>query len=428
MSELDDNADSLTLQEELTCLHCWSRCPPDEVLWISEHQELLGDPLLGESAQRRFLPARFTLTGEALDPRGQVCREIACPHCHLPLPRAMLEHQPLLVSIIGTPTCGKSYYLGALTWSLRRMLPKLFGVEFVDVDPAANRMLHIYEEKLFLSQTPDQLIALGALINKTPVYGGGLLSEVNFGQQKVQYAKPFSFVVQPTERHPRAEQRSRLARVCCLYDNAGEHFLPGNDTLSNQSTRHLAMSSLLLFLYDPTQDPRLNDVLRRANPDRQPPPTESAGRQETVLREVAQRIRTQLSLGREAKVDRPLFIAVTKADLWASVLGEFWSEEPWTPIGENGLHAIDIPSILRMSEKTRQLLERFVPELVAAAHSLSTQVYFLPVSATGVRPEWDSEGKGWVRPKDLVPVWVSVPFAHALSHTVSGLLPRLKPT
>ena len=120
MSVLDDNTDSLTLQEELTCLHCWSRCSPDEVLWISEHQELLGDPLLGESAQRRFLPARFTLTGEALDPRGQVCREIACPHCHLPLPRAMLEHPPLLVSIIGTPTCGKSYFLGALTWSLRR--------------------------------------------------------------------------------------------------------------------------------------------------------------------------------------------------------------------------------------------------------------------------------------------------------------------
>ena len=340
----------------------------------------------------------------------------------------MLEHPALLVSIIGTPTCGKSYYLGALTWSLRRMLPKLFGVEFVDVDPAANRLLHVYEEKLFLSETPDQLARLGTLIEKTPEYGGGLLSEVNFGQQKVQYAKPFSFVVQPTERHPRAEQRSRLARVCCLYNNAGEHFLPGRDTLSNQSTRHLAMSSLLLFLYDPTQDPRLNDVLRRANPDRQPPPTEHAGRQETVLREVAQRIRTHLSLGREAKVDRPLFIAVTKADLWASVLGEFWSEEPCIPIGENGLHAIDIPSILRMSEKTRLLLERFVPELVAAAHSLSTQVYFLPVSATGVRPEWDSEGKGWVRPRDLAPVWVSVPFAHALSHTVSGLLPRLKPT
>ena len=45
-------------------------------------------------------------------------------------------------------------------------------------------------------------------------------------------------------------------RALGLYDNAGEHFLPGRDTLGSPVTRHLARSRVLFFLFDPTQDPR----------------------------------------------------------------------------------------------------------------------------------------------------------------------------
>ena len=39
----------------------------------------------------------------------------SCPHCHLSIPRALVETESFLVSILGTPACGKSYYLAALT-------------------------------------------------------------------------------------------------------------------------------------------------------------------------------------------------------------------------------------------------------------------------------------------------------------------------
>ena len=91
---------SIKLLPLVTCPHCWERFPAEEILWISEHVDLLGDRLLGPEQQQRFLPSRFSLDGDAIDPRGMVCRSLACPRCHLPVPRAMLELEPLFVSIL----------------------------------------------------------------------------------------------------------------------------------------------------------------------------------------------------------------------------------------------------------------------------------------------------------------------------------------
>ncbi len=38
----------------------------------------------------------------------------------------MLEMEPLFVSILGAPASGKSYFLTAMTWQLRRTLPTPF--------------------------------------------------------------------------------------------------------------------------------------------------------------------------------------------------------------------------------------------------------------------------------------------------------------
>jgi len=37
----------IKLLSQVTCPHCWDRFLPEQVLWISEHVDLLGDPLLG---------------------------------------------------------------------------------------------------------------------------------------------------------------------------------------------------------------------------------------------------------------------------------------------------------------------------------------------------------------------------------------------
>jgi len=128
----------IDLLRRMTCPHCWKAFAPEEVLWISMHPDLVGDPRLDGPRQdgskplnpksRRFLPSRFTVEGEAIDVRGHVCHDLACPHCHLAVPRAFLEFEPTFVSILGTPGCGKSFYLAALTWEMRSLLPARFKV------------------------------------------------------------------------------------------------------------------------------------------------------------------------------------------------------------------------------------------------------------------------------------------------------------
>ncbi len=68
-------------------------------------------------------------------------RSLACPKCHLPIPRAMLEMESLFISILGAPASGKSYFLTAMTWQLRQILPLNFKIAFTDADPESNRAL-----------------------------------------------------------------------------------------------------------------------------------------------------------------------------------------------------------------------------------------------------------------------------------------------
>ena len=60
-----------------------------------------------------------------------------------------------------------------------------------------------------------------------------------------------------------------LARVLCVYDNAGEHFSPGEESASSPVTQHLARSAAVVFLYDPTQDPRFRAACRGLSEDPQ---------------------------------------------------------------------------------------------------------------------------------------------------------------
>ena len=58
---------AIKLLSHVTCSHCWERFAAEQVLWISEHVDLLGDLLLGPECQPRFLPRRFTIDGNDID-------------------------------------------------------------------------------------------------------------------------------------------------------------------------------------------------------------------------------------------------------------------------------------------------------------------------------------------------------------------------
>jgi hypothetical protein len=416
------NRIAIPLRAEVTCPHCWHVFRPEECLWVSQHPDLMGDPRLGQDHQIRFLPSRFTVEGDAVDARGFACQGLACPRCHLPVPRALLEIQSVFLSILGAPASGKSYFLATMTWLLRQLLPRSFSLSFGDADPASNRSLNEYEERLFLNESQDRLVAL----DKTALEGD-LYDTVLFSGHSVSYPRPFIFSLRPLDDHPNFKAMTSLSRAICLYDNAGEHFLPGQDTASSPVTRHLALSRVLFFLFDPTQDPRFRRACVGKSDDPQMGDRARTSRQETILLEAADRVRRHTGLAQHARHSRPLVVVVTKLDAWRALINGNLSEDPWSTTRHSNLCALDLERVNAVSAELRAILVRLTPELVSAAEGFAEQVVYIPASSLGRAPEVDSEtGLLGIRPGDLRPIWAEVPVLYAMARWMGGIIPYKK--
>ena len=296
------------LLRRVTCPHCWHAFLPEQVLWISRHAELLGDQVLGAGMHGPVSSDTIYRRGQAIDARGMTCHWLACPSCHLPLIRDLLESEPLFLSIIGIPSSGKSCFLAAMTWELRRVLPAKFGIGFADADTVSNRVLSSYEETLFLQGETDEVVA----IRKTELQGE-LYDQIQLGQQVVSLPRPFMFVVRPPSHQASPGKNQGNNRIMCLYDNAGEHFQPGMDSASSPVTQHLAKSRVLMFVYDPTQDMHFRERCRNFSQDPQLSSSRRPQRQETILRKAGLRVRRYASLASTQPLDRPLLVLVAKA-------------------------------------------------------------------------------------------------------------------
>lgn len=416
---------SIPLLVRVTCPHCWSHFPPEQALWIAQHPDLLNDPRLGADHPQRFLPTRFNVDGAALDSRGFPCHGLACPRCHLPVPRALFEMDPTFLSILGAPASGKSYFLAAMTWRLRQLFPKYFCLGFADADPISNHRLQEYEGLQFLNPNQNALVA----IEKTETHGD-LYDTVLYGDQAVHYPRPFLFTLSPLRGHPHFGNPGK-GRAICVYDNAGESFLPGEDTASSPVTRHLAQSRVLFFLFDPTQDPRFREACHGKSRDPQMTPRterltrEKPIRQETILHEAAQRVRRYAGLAQTARHSRPLIVVVTKQDSWQALLGEDRLPRAWMAGSGVAVQGMQIDLVEAISKRVRSLLWQLTPEIVAAAEGFAQQVLYIPVSATGGPPEIDPQtGAMGFRPKNIKPMWVEVPLLYSLSRFLPGLVPH----
>ncbi len=344
------------------------------------------------------------------------------------MPRPLFELEPTFLSILGAPSCGKSYFLAAMTWRLRQVLPKYFRIGFADSDPAANHRLQEYEALQFLNPDQNALVA----IEKTQQHGD-LSDEVLYGDQAVRYPRPFLFTLAPLQGHPHFGAPHK-GRVLCLYDNAGESFLPGEDTATSPVTRHLAQSRVLFFLFDPTQDPRFRQACHGKSADPQMTPRterlkrEAPVRQETILHEAAQRVRRYAGLAQTAKHSRPLIVVVTKQDSWQALLGEERLPRGWKSGTGVAVYGMQLDLVEEVSRRVRALLWRVTPEVVAAAESFAQQVLYVPVSATGCGPEVDTgTGALGFRPKNMRPMWAEVPLLYAFGRWMPGLVPHAVP-
>lgn len=410
------------LLQRCICPHCWTKFAPEDVLWIAAHADLMGDPRLGELQPQRFLPTRFDVGGRAKDARGFPCHLLACPQCHLEVPQILLEQEPFIVSILGAPSCGKSVFLTAMTFKSRQILPKHFAISFSDADTNSNASLIRNEESLFCHLRPKELVAVKEMIDKTQPHGE-MYDKVHYGDQEVYYPRPFMFSLKAREEHP--ESRNLRPPVVVLYDNSGEDFLIGKDTTRSPVTQHLARSELLMFLFDPLQDPRF----RALSQERQKKMLNSGDvtpcRQEMVLAEAASRVRRYANLNHGSKHTHPLFVLATKWDAWADLLPQVDRREPW--IQDGSALKFDQGKVQSTSAHLRSLFLRVCPEVVHTAEEFAQQVVYVPVSALGRSPIRLLDGRVALRPQEIRPDWVTVPLLHGLSLRFPRLLRTSQP-
>ncbi|MGN0873633.1 MAG: hypothetical protein ACI4OZ_00425 [Akkermansia sp.] len=349
---------------EYRCPGCWRTFAPENALAIASSPDLVGDDVLGFDAMKRFVPEHFDERGLPLDEHGSSCTDWACPCCHMKLPPFFHLTKQHIISIVGVPAAGKSYYMASLVGRLEVELPREFGMPFRDADPAGNAPLNDMRMRLFSATTPQE-----AYIGKTKLQGS-LYRRVWVGTHFVHMPRPFIYNI----------NKGSLSYSVVLYDNAGENYEPGRDAAQNTAAGHITVSSGILFLFDPTVNPGFRSVLKD-NPDPQLRHClHMPGRQATMLAEAEMRLRKRLNLGPDAKLDVPLAVLVGKCDTWSSLLGP----EPLLPLVHNGMFVPEHVNI--NSARIRQLVFNVAPNICTNAEAISNNVRYFAVSALGESP------------------------------------------
>lgn len=379
------------------------------------------------------MPTHFSIAGQAIDSLDESCTELACPRCHLVIPRDLVELPPAFFSILGSPSSGKSYFLASSTWSLRKSLFNKLAIGFKDSDSGANAKLNEYEEILFQNDDEDQLVALP----KTEM-DGELYQQVEIEHGRTMLLpQPFMFRARLKPTHPNVDRVRRNGRAICLYDNAGEHFLPGAQTANAPGTRHLIVSRAILFVFDPTQHQAFRKACRGRTNDPQVTGNLVSYPQSKILVEAAGRIRAETGPRQNQLETRPLIVVLSKFDAWSSLLNvDSVTKDSAIKKLSNGYHALDAKLIQSVSDACRELLLEHAGEIVDAAEEFAENVTYIPVSALGCSPVEmaNEEPVGdpprrplGVYPSRISPVWSDVPLLYAIHKTLPAMVGYASP-
>ena len=386
--------------ENFRCPYCRTVSDIGDALSVSVSPSLLGDPVLGVGEQSRFAPTNFTDNGLAIDAAGGVCTDIACPCCHMAVPQDLLTLRQIVMSVVGTAGAGKSVFLASSIWRCRQILRTQFGVGFCDLVPSCNSWIRAYEERLFFQQDDKKL----QQIAKTDLQATNISRTVNLNGESVLLPMPSYFLL-------RGGGAVDEENCFVVYDCAGEHFLPNADVHSSLVTLHTLSADAILFLFDPSADPRLRPFLDRGTGTA----ANYAQMQNVLLAELAAKSKKYMGNRGRRKLKQPLVFAISKADLLHQ---ELPMDAALYRKDGSGRFALDVEALRNLSNATEAFLDRHVPEVSATAHDISDNIWFVPMSALGHNPM--REG---VRPCDIKPLWVELPVVFTLARM--GLIPTV---
>jgi len=415
-SNLDDEIEIDTVNGEFTCPHCWKHFDRGDVMWVAKHPSLR-DPDLGDEFPLRFFPTSFDSLGRAVDGMGLRCTEMACPNCRSRLPPQFLDLPSHIFSIVGAPSAGKSYFLTSMVNQLEDSLSVNFGLSFQDGDASGNALLSDMRARLFSDSKNPEEIAL----DKT-VPGGEMFRTWDRDGRSVKLPKPFTYLVAPFGQESQDQRSLHLV----FYDNAGEQFEPAERSEAAESpdedaTRHLATSDAIFFLYDPATNVKFRKKIAEKNdPQLSDEKFLKLNRQDNIIAEMRIRIKSELFLDANEKLDSPLAMIIGKCDLWSDLL----ASPLINPISKDGL---SLEAISRNSDLIRDFLMQTSPAVVGNAEAISREVIYFPASPIGHSPQAFAVkgGKGeriGPVPGKVEPRFVEVPVIWTLARLYPDLI------
>lgn len=391
---------------EFTCPVCWFKFDRGDAMNVAVHNNLRGDPILGEEAMQRFHATRYNDRGQALDALGLATSDLACPHCRRKLPPGFLDQPHHIFSIVGAPSSGKSYYLSILIKVLQNTLFKNFGITFRDSDPSENVILTMMRTQLFSSSTPQE-----AFLAKTDLEGA-LYETLPRQGRKVRLPKPFIFKLSNSSR-----PENVLSMV--FYDNAGEHFEPTRNSADSPGAQHIAVASGIFFLFDPLHNTEFRALMQGVTDPQIK--NHRIDQQDVILAETEVRIKSLLGMDSRQRVTTPLAVMIGKYDTWANLQGE----QPLLPVIQDG--RVNLENIQKNSDRVRAFMVRVCPSIVANAEVISSNVRYFAISPLGCSPVEFLDHDGAPRigpdPKQISPKHVEAPTLWVLSQVAPGLIP-----
>lgn len=394
--------DDKPVQSRITCPNCWHSLGLGDVLRISTDPGLVGDHVLGTKAARRFIPTHFDNEGNALDECGKPCHGLACPRCHLEISRAVIELKSVPIAICGASSAEQFRFIASMTLQLREVMPSHFHLNFADPEWQANQPLNESVDQLFLQTQDASEFAVRSGIDDRQ------LVNLNFGDYDVQLRRPFQFIIQATGIV--ASSSGSRSRILSLYPIEGEYFRPSGmrPDLETEITS-LARAAAVIFLFNPSQHPRIRIALGSTGAGRPPLHVSEPLRQDVMLMGIARRIREFRGLATHQRAPEPCVVVLTNFDSWKSLLGWGRLKPDWI------LNSLNVEFLQHVSRQLREFLLQYAPEIVTTAEATFSDVMYVPTSDGG-----DSSA---LTSGDIKPMWAEVPLLYALHRIAPELIP-----
>lgn len=434
------------MQDRIKCPSCRDEFRIEETLWIASHDELQGeDPYLASTDYMRFLPKHFTAdrrAPKAIDPKGGICNLLACPHCHLEIPREYFNSQPFTTAVVGGRSTGKTFFLIALNRWLHSELPE-FGLNYRDGYSEKNEVLDKFGEQLFpeasVSNDLVQLAGNERGDNDASVFKPRRGHEDEFPDvgDMYNYARPFMYLMNRARNDFQNEEIIEQYSLC-LYDHSGERFWRenANHVENIQATKNVVESDALFFLFDPTQIPGIVHAYKEVKKqesggimepyigaEKNMEDTEQAPKNHPLAIFSVMRALISNSYPEMRKYDGQFVVILPKCDAWMCLLDVdiqeclknypcHKNEETNRPSGKLSRHVIDKVSdaIKRFLLKKEYKCDKFVK----AVNDFASNAIYIPVSATGCQPTIEDGAEGF-KPGNLHPIWIGVPFLYTLA-------------